>query len=434
MDHDSDRTTEYVTNFKGITAKPRQSLRPPERALVRDAPMSNETTSRLDYVPHVVTPPYSRPPTVFKPPDGSMESESVYKREFTPRKLEPAKPILPQQNQVRYTDRFAIKSSYAVDYVQRSSSPRESFAEKRVFVPPTETFGGLSTMQTDFKQKPFEPVQNFKPSQKPNLSRDPFNAGTLYKDDFKTFPIPERFVRPRVVYKQPSEKFGGISTFTTDFPGHVNVNPVSSLRPSNNPNVSNAPFQDGTESRQSYRKWEIPPRFTRQAVAYEPPKTSMATTTVFAEEFVDFSNSYEPSQSCRPPLKPIKHDIPFDFKSVQHIDYQRWDVSNPRQPILQGKKYEPPTEKFQGTSTATTDFRGVYAPPAKSTKPPLQPYSRGTKMEGETLYRENYSREASKPCPAVTLSASGEDKEYIFSHDDSKTGHQFYTHLPEVKA
>ena len=362
-----------------------------------------------------------------------MESESVYKREFTPRKVEPAKPVLPQQNQVRCTDKFTEKSSYAFDYVKHSSAPRESFAEKRVYEPPTETFGGSSTVQADFKQKEFQPVQNFKPSQKPNLSRDPFNAETLYKDDFKVFPIPGKVVRTREAYKEPSEKFGGVSTFAADFPGHRNVTPVASLRPPNNPNISNTPFRGVTESRQSYKKWELPPRFTRPAATYEPPKTGMTTRTVFGDEFVDFSKSYEPSQSCKPQLKPVQHDVPFDFKSVQHDDYQRWDVSNPRQPILQEKKYEPPTEKFQGVSTITSDFKGTYAAPALSARPPLKPYSKGAKLDGDTLYRENYSRETGKPCPAINLYAHKETKEYVFSHEDSKTGHHFYTHHSEDK-
>ena len=425
--------TEYRTIFLNHgSAKPRESLKPPQRVTTRDAPMSSHTTNRVDFISHQVSPYTPRPPTVYKKPEGTVSGESEYSKEFRSKTPEPVKPVLPQPSQVRTLDeKFHGKSTQATDFVCYELPPREFYGERRVYEPPTETFSGLSTFQTDFKGLlQTEPARSMKPQQNPKTSNERFNGTTCYHVDFRRFEIPEKFQHPKQVYKPPEELFQGYSTFTTDFPGHHGIKPAQSLKPPINAKVSHAPLDSLTTSRQSYRKWEMPPRFSRPPTVYEPPKEKFYSKTVFSDDFVSYGVP-EPVSNFKPKHEPIKKIAPIEHETVNRIDYKPPDITQRTQLIIQEKKYEPPTEKFEALSTTSTAYRGQYAPPAPSAKPLLKPYSKGIKFDAHSMYRECYSQSGFKPDYITGHPNKPVIPGYMFSHEDPKSGHKFY--IPETK-
>ena len=420
--------TEYKTIFLPHNARPRGILKPPQRALTHDAPMTCDTTNRLDYVRHSVSLPVPRPPPIYKRPEGTMNKESEYKKEFRSKTPEPVKPALPPLSQVRTTNEpFLGQSTQAGDFIAYELPPREFHGERRVYEPPTEPFAGISTMQSDYIGASLvEPTKSVKPSQTPKLSREPFQNNTCHKDDYRSFPIPERFQAPKQLHQPPDEPFNGVSTFTTDFPGHRGVKPASSLKPPITTKTSHASLDSLTISRQSYRKWEIPPRYSRPPTVYEPPKEKFDARSLFSNDFVDYGVP-EPTVSYKPKMDPVKHTTPLEKNTVHRLDFQPWDVTNRQLPIRQERPYEPPIERFEAMSTTSEVYRGEYAPPASTAKPQLKAYSKKDTFDGQSTYKESFSRGGFRPdCITRHPTIPG----YQFSHQDSRTGHKFYIPVP----
>lgn len=421
-------STEYKTVF--LThgkSKPPDSFKPAMKVLSRDVPMTADTTQKIDYIKHLVTPLIPRPPAMYKKPEGSMANESEYKKEYLSKTPEPAKPVLPALNQIRSASQpFQGQSTHTRDFVAYTLPPREFYGERRVYMPPTEPFARTTTVQTDFTGMSLaEPTKSTKPPQAPKLSREPFESSTCHRSDFHPFPLPERFQRPKVAYQPPEDPFQGMTTFANDFPGHRGIKPVSSLKPPVTAKHSDVCFESLTTSRQSYRKWELPPRFSRPPTVYEPPKEKFEAITSFSKDFVHHGTP-EPALNYKPQPQSLQHDRPMEQNTSNRLDYQAWDVTNRQQPIRQNRPYEPPVERFEGNSTTSSVYRGVYAQPAMSTKPQLKPYSKGETFERQTTYRDCYSSGGFKPDFITGNPVKPEIPGYEFSHEDTRTGHKFY--------
>ncbi|XP_011410085.2 PREDICTED: stabilizer of axonemal microtubules 1-like [Amphimedon queenslandica] len=425
-------STEYKTVFlTHSNAKPPDSYKPALKALSRDVPMTADTTNKLDYIKHPVSMPMQRPPAVYKKPDGSMANESEYKKEYRSKTPEPAKPILPPASHMRSVSQpFQGQSTQARDYVAFTLPPREFYGEKRVYAPPTEPFAKTTTIKSDYNVKFLpEPTKSMRPPQNAKISRDPFEGSTCHRSDFRIFPIPEKFHKSKIAYQPPQEPFSGVTTFSTDFPGHKGIKPVGSMRPPVATKSADAPFESLTTSRQSYRKWELPTRFSRPPTIYQPPTEKFDGLTSFTKDFINHGPP-EPVTNYKPRQQAIHYERPMEHDTIHHLDYKAWDVTNKQQPIRQERPYEPPAERFEGCSTTSKSYRGVYAPPAASMKPPLKPYTREETFGGLTTYKDCYSASRlSQRC------IGGDPTQpnipgYTFSHEDSRTGHKFYHLAP----
>lgn len=421
--HSKIGSTEYKTVFLTHgNAKPPESFKPALKALTHDVPMTADTTHRLDYVKHLVTPLIPHPPTLYKKPEGSMAGESEYTKEYRSKTPEPPKPVLPAISHMRSNSQpFQGQSTQARDFIAYTIPPREFYGERRVYAPPTEPFAKTTTIQSDFTGKqPTELTKSTKPPQIPKISRDPFDGNTCHRNDYRMFALPERFQRQKIVYQPPQEAFKGVTTFTSDFPGHRGIKPLASLKPPVVAKNSDARFDSRTTTRQSYRQWELPPRFSRPPTVYEPPKEKFETITSFSKDFIHHGMP-EPAFNYKPKSQPIQYERPMEQDTVHRLDFQAWDVTNRQQPCRQERPYEPPVEKFDGQSTTSSVYRGAFAPPASSTKPLLRPYSKGEKFDGVTTYRDCYSTSGLKSSCAITQFSG-----YEFSHEDARTGHKFY--------
>ena len=425
--------TEYKTIFlKHAGATPRESLRPPQKAITRDASMSRDTTNRVDFVPHPVTPLTPKPPALYKRPEGKINGESEYIKEFQYKTPEPVKPVLPQPSQIRTNnEKFFGKSTQATDFTPYEIQPRVFYGENRGYQPPTEKFEGTSTFQSDFKGTlAAEPTVSMKPAQETKLSRDPFHGTSCYNTDFKRFQIPERYQHPKQLYKPPDDKFTGISSFKSDFPGHRNIAPAQSLKPPMNAKVSRDPLDSMTINRVSYQKWELPPRFSRPPTSYEPPKEKFSSKTVFSDDYVSYGIQ-EPVSNFKPKHETIKVTAPLEHQTVNRTDFQPIDLSQRTPLVVRERRYVPPFEKFEGQSTTSTAYQGQFTLPAPSAKPVLKPYSKGVKFEGNSTYKQCYSHLGIKPECIAGDPMMPTIHGYKFSYEDPRSGHKFY--VPEEK-
>ena len=425
--------SEYTQQFKKYSAKPRESLKPPQKALTRDAKIESLTINRQDYVAHPVTPTPPKVPVVYAPPEGTIDSSSEYKNQYQGNWAIPAKLIRPPQTRKDTREPFNHKSTHSTEFIAYSLQPQEKYGNKHVYEPPTEQFDAQSTVQMNFVDfGRVESRKSLKPPQEAKLSTEALDGTTSYRLSFSAPLMPERYQRPKEVYKPSKGEFCDTTTFQRDFHAHSGAKVAESMKPPQKAIASDIPFDGTTVSRLSYRSWELPARHSRPPTVYSPPKERFATESSFRADFPNYG-WIKPTQSMKPPLS--KEQVaPFQSLTTQCADYKVWkDIERPML-LKQEKKYEPPNERFDAISTFQAHYKGESTPRAPSAKPPETPRSRSCGMETTTMYRDSYSRTGCRPCPALLLpgTTGGPTLEYTFSHKHPSTGHLFFSPIKDT--
>ena len=425
--------SEYTQQFRQYSgATPRKAIKPPQRPLDHDSKMACETINRRDFTPHPVTPRATQPPPVYKKPEGTISSNTEYRMTFEGRSLtEPVVSFRPANSRREASDRFDHKSTQATDFITLPIPERENFAVKRAYEPPREPLETISTVRRDFVDfGPTRPPQSLKPPQTPKISTDPFDVSSCYRDCFTPQAIPPRHQHTKEVYKPSGDKFSGSSTYNRDFPGHTGRLPAPSMKPPQKKIVSETPFEGLTESRLSYRSWELPPRYYRPPTMYSPPTETFTKHSTFKSDYPDYGRT-EVRKPIHPPPRP-RADKEDSFRPVttQRADFQPWDPSQVERstPIRQTGNHEPSNEKFSSMSTCRDHYRGTPGVRALSTKPELKPVVASEEMSSYTTYRDSFVSSGFAPCPAKNLSKDMEATGDLgFSHENALTGHLYFT-------
>ena len=432
--------SEYTQQFKKYSgATLRKSIKPAQQPLNRDSKMACETINCQDFTPHPVTPRAMQPLAVYKKPDGIVSSHTEYRMTFEgkpPR--EPTVSFRPANSRKEDGETFDHKSTQASDFVTFAIPERETFAVKRTYEPPKEPLETKSTVKRDFVDfGPVRPPQSLKPSQTPKLSTDPFDGKSCYRQCFTPQPIPARHQHTKEVYKPSVDRFSGLSTYTKDFPGHTGRFPALSMKPPQKKVASDNPFEGATESRLSYRSWELPPRHFRPPTVYSPPTEPFTKHSTFRTDYPDYGHT-DVRKPIRPPPRPRPdNEAAFRPVTTQRADFQSWDPSQVERstPIRQGGNYEPSPEKFSAVSTCRDHYRGTPGARALSTKPVLKPMVTAEEMGSNTTYRDNFLSSGFSPCPAKWLSKEiGMSGTFSFSHENPSNGHLYFTTLPPAIA
>ena len=393
--------------------------------------MESQTTNRQDFVAHPVTPLTSKPSAVYTRPEGTIDDVSEYKKQYLRKWAPRTEMIRPPERKQENKGKSDYKSTQVADFISFPLPPKEFHGPKHVYEPPKELFDGKSTAKDDFVDfGKVDVTPSLKPPQKPMISSEPFDTISSYRTSFTPHMMPKRYQKPKEVYVPTEGEFNGISTAKSDFPPHLGVRPVESLRPPIKPVASDVPFKGDTESHLSYRRWELPPQHTRPPTVYTPPTEKFATQSTFRGDYPDYGR-VEPAKSLKPPLRQHDQDKTFYSVTTQRNDFKAWTDAKRPDIIRQGQQYEPPTESLEAVSTFRAHYKGEFAPRTPSARPPRAPYTRSCKMESSTSYRDSYSQSGYRPCPALYLTESSKSPqaEYTFSHKDAETGHTFFSPL-----
>ena len=426
------KVTEYSLKYKWTDGRPRESLRPPQRALTQDAPMECHTIQKVDFVPHSVRPISPKAKPTYVRPEGRVEKDSEYKLKYTGEQVPPPQPIKPTHNKLMTDTQFQGNTTQKTDFVDWGTPQLERHGEQKVYEPPVEKFKAISTVQADYVNKGhFSPTQSMKPPQIPKTSSEPFDSSTNYKHDFKAHEILPRVVQEKEVYQPRKEVFGGTSTFKSDYRQHSQYKPSPSMKPTQVAMKTDKTFDSKSIQNTDFRAWELPSKQKRTPPVYVPPTEKFPSRSTFRDDYKDYG-PVTPSRSLKPPQNPVNSGEPFQGSTVQKLDYQMWTLDSPTKPIIHGKDYQPPVQKFSGQSTFQTSYKGKYGPPADSAKPPPIAAQGSGKIDCETIYRNMFSPKSFTTCPTTFFKGDLDTtSRFLYSHQD-KTGHKFFAPMEVI--
>ena len=425
--------SEYTQKFSPYTdSRPRESLKPPPKALAHDAKMECSTTNRLDFVSHTVSAHAPKPPVDYKQPEGNVDSTTEYKVQFLGKWADPRRIIRPSMAKRDDSTAFDHKSTQARDFVKVPIPQREIHGPKYIYEPTKDPFDASSTVKADFVDfGRVELTSSLKPRQEAKITAEPFDSKSCYRTTFTVPAMPVRFQRAKEVFTPSPNKLDSMTTFKANYPGHTGIKPAGCLKPPQKSLETDVRFDGNTVSRLSYRSWDLPTKFTRPPTVFVPPTEKLLTRSTFREDFPDYG-PIAPPKSLRPPANRPDNVPPLESLTTKSIDYKVWKDAERPSAIRREKKYEPPSEQFDAVSTFQSHFKGEFGSRALTARPPeTKVNTRDNKMESDTMYKDSYSRGSYKACPASRLNApvSPANSGYRFSFSDGETGHKYFSPL-----
>lgn len=426
------KLSEYTQSYKWCDSRPRESLRPPQKALARDYPMEAKTIQKMDYVTHPMEPHTPRAKAEYHKPTGSIEKDSEYKLKYTGQSVPPPKPMRPIHSKVSGDEPFSGQSTQKKDFVAWGTPQRERPPEKRVYVPPTQKFEGISTVKADYTDRgPTAPTLSMKPSQVAKMSEEPFQSCTNYRNDFICHPLAPKTVREKEVYQPSKVAFSGVSTFVADFHPHTEFKPTPSLKPASVPLHSDFPFEGRSIQATDFQVWNLPPKHRSPPAVYSPPKEKFIAQSSIQTDYRAYG-VVTPSKSMKPSHRPVTQDQPFSGTTNHRSDFQTWPINSRAKPVRHGREYQPPSQKFSGESTFQMSYKGMYGRPAATAKPAEKAVQESGKMDGSTIYRDAFTPKPQEVCAASLLKDDLDPtNRLVYSHQD-KTGHKFFSPIKEA--
>lgn len=422
--------TEYKETYRNFKPEKRTKYQPNYGPKVASGPFDSRTNYKIDYIPHDCKPPPKKEKERYVRPEGTMQGNSTYQRDYFGPHIPPASSAKPLQTYIAHDTPFDDSTVHKDTYKKWDinfipfSKPIECFQQ------PTQRMDGKTTFQTDY---PGHFGIHGRGAVKPpeaslEIPKAPFEKDTTTRLEYTEKNVVPRTPAKPVERPPTSRPFDSLTTFRRDYPWHT-PGMRHMVRPQQELSQHKVPFEGDTSYGQSYKKWDIPSRLAKSKSDYRPPSASMDCSTTFRQDYRDHGQPL-PAKSCKPVVFLEDNPNPFDDTTTHNVTYRPWDVK----PSL-GKQmpvYRPSSARFQGESTFKSHYQGHFAPPAKSTKPDVdRPVALGD-MDLQTSYLNDYTGHRPKSCPAKPLGGierPRSSKKYIYSHDQK--GHQYYKSLTE---
>ncbi|XP_076443327.1 uncharacterized protein LOC143281916 [Babylonia areolata] len=394
--------------------------KPDTQAVAVDAPMETSTTNRRDFTQHTGV----QRQAALKPTDNNLRAEgaqdfsSSYNLNFQGKLGERARPIRHDKEREQL-DRFEGEATYKAEYRQWDVQPRERRAVEQ-WVPSSAKMADTTTNRSDFKQQQLSRRAPVKPVEEMGRSDDPFVGETGYRETYKEHQIEPRVGKAREEWSPPSVRFNHQTTKQSDFVGPYQRK-RESCRPDRAAFASNAPFQASTTNRADFQEKPLGQRYVHRQPEYVRPDGDMDMTTTSKSQFRQFQLDGRRQPVEKPGSSHILRGAgPMENRSGYNTDFT--EVRSPRRELMKPKAtYAPSEGKFQGESTAKSDYVPKSLSPRETYRPTWEPIQSDVPFESSTENRESFIPKTLPPrqqrgqemyvAPSVPFNATTTNKE-----------------------
>ncbi|XP_069140257.1 stabilizer of axonemal microtubules 2-like isoform X2 [Argopecten irradians] len=454
--------SEYQTSYtKWPFQRPRTNIKPESNHLEIPASicdMQMDTTYRTDYVAHEATKREKKKDFMYRTAGGEFVKDTTYKVDFAPKMALRTEPFKTYKEYSAPVTKFKGKSIYQMSYQHfepdlakqcRPSPIRPAEAIKSAREHKSSTPD--STFRNDYqKHENTEKRKPIKPEESSQLSSDPMDTTTSYKEFYtkKELPtyakkvlntncvvtkmmLPEALQpskeskgdggdqtpepaseepNPKEPSPTPSQK-GLMTTFTADFRPHYNVRRRTLCKPPESAyHFIDAPFDGNTTAGMAYKMWPVAfPEKPLWAVkpAYQRPQTWMQTDSTYAVDFKHPGNSMPPSLIKKKHNQDIiRHVASGDAgaETTYQNNFKGMPLDEATKSFLMKQEYEPPKERMICQSTQRAHYTGHHTERSKLCRQISEHRDlfKNQTMQFATTYRDTYKDERPKSCPANT--------------------------------
>ena len=185
---------------------------------------------------------------------------------------------------------------------------------------------------------------------------------------------------------QPTARFEGESTMNHDYRKYSQA-PRQSMKPMEASKLSDAPFADDTDYRNSYKAHVLQPKFVREREQYKAPGVAFDGTTTFKRDYRGPIG--EKTRSFKPDNAAYSSGQPLEDVTTNRKDYVKWPATKPYVHVQEGYK------KPEGDMFMQTTHNAVYRELPLSKIQPVRPADAGKAsgpFDGTTNYSQNYKQ------------------------------------------
>lgn len=177
-----DGLSNYRKDFVAKEMEKAASFKPEAKVAGSDAPFADETTNRFDFKRWPTDRPAQHQPDVYVKPQGQIDFGTVHTIEYTPKALTKAAIKRPVDRKLA-PGKFEGNTNYSTDFRKWDSQPNRP-KPKVHYQAPDAPFEGASNYATDYIGHAAPPVRSCKPAEAGVRSDAPFDAGTLYRQEY----------------------------------------------------------------------------------------------------------------------------------------------------------------------------------------------------------------------------------------------------------
>jgi len=326
----------------------------------------------------------------------------------------------PKEQMLQGTGSMSDATTHRIDFVPRDGE-RPHVHRPEPYRKPSGDIDHLTSYTKDYPGRKAEPVKSFRGDHTRHVPSGEFRGNPTYIDDYRRWSLPTKDQSKSFhTYVPPSAPFDGLSTFARDFqPKRVDIR--QSLRPAENTQRSDAPFEDQTSHKISYIPHALQARYVRPQEPYQKSPHKFDGLTTFQRDFT--TKDGHRSDNFKPDATPMKSDLPFDDTTTFKSDYKKWDCgrvqahvpetyqrpagdmdlyttnklayqphkirpASARRPVSQGHRTDIP---FDDRTNYNSDFRKWNSMPERRGDPSQRPYEKPEiPFDGVTNYRSHY--------------------------------------------
>lgn len=414
--------SEYTNRYIQHPLERRENCKPPVEILKNAGPIDDKTTNRVDYIKHPMGDRYVHMPDQYIKPDGDMDMHTSYTKEYTKKPIDRTQPIRKDHSR-KMSGKFEGLPTYRNDYRRWQLPDRKRYGGEAVYRPTSAPFEGKSTFTHDYIKYPINLRQSMKPEERALHSDDPFDDKTGYRVEYVKHPMPNRFVREKPTWNPNKQPLDGMSNYKKDYTEKT-APKQESCKPPAQAFESDAPFKGSTTHRSDFQKWAMERPYVHEPADYIKPDGIMDLNSTTHLHFP--AHKVAARIAVRPPSR-RKVTGDFDGTTNYREDFRKWNAGGRQKPMMK-TDYVPPTAPFEGCSTFTAHYVQHKVDPAVACKPNNLVISSNTPFDDGTMYRMEYTKKKSAPCPAAILDTAVSN--YVYKEQD-EVGHKFYQPITE---
>lgn len=253
------------------------------------------------------------------PPSAAFDGLSTFTRDFPAKKGMVRQSMRPNDEAKVSNTPFDDKTSHRMTYIPHPTQPKFVPA-KPAYRKNPHKFDGLSTFQRDFHAKKGYVPDSCKPSNMPLRSDQPFDDNTTFRNSYPQWEVERPYQHVPEAWVKPGGNMDLTTTNTLAFPGHK-ARPAVPVRPHSGRRGQEVPFDDRTNYKQDFRKWDSMPtrRGDPSLRPYERPSVPFEGSSHYQTNYIP--KQAQPARSMAPGNTAKISSDPFDDRTNYKTDY-----------------------------------------------------------------------------------------------------------------
>ena len=167
--------------------------------------------------------------------------------------------------------------------------------------------------------------------------------------------------------------------------------------------MSDQPFEDATDYRQSYIKYQLAPREVKEKTVWQPNTAKLDDLTIHQRDYTPKEVGRQ--AACKPDAKPFQSAVPFEGDTTHHVDFIEWPTERIR--LHERERYQKPEGEMQLDTTTQIDYTRKPLERMPAARPPEGRRAAG-RFDGTTHYQVEYRKwdpsDRTRPAPKEAYS------------------------------